>query len=71
MGVNKIDTGKMYEENEKFRQYVDKYCKTYKISAKEALEHALVKEVAESYAECSGKTEQRVVQEFKGNEGQG
>lgn len=71
MLANKIDTEKMYEENEKFRQYVDKYCNTYRISVQKALEHALVQEVAESYAECSGKEEQKVVHEFKGNEGQG
>ena len=51
MAADKIDTGKMYEENEKFRQYVDKYCNTYKISVQEALSHKLVQEVGKNYKE--------------------
>ena len=35
-----------YTSNADFRDYVNIYCKKHKISIEEALEHALVKEVA-------------------------
>ena len=33
-----------YKFNKRFRNYVDKYCKTRKISVEEALAHELVKQ---------------------------
>ncbi|MCM1057907.1 MAG: hypothetical protein NC517_09905 [Firmicutes bacterium] len=39
----------LYQNSERFRLYVDRYIKTYKISADEALRHKLVREVAWSY----------------------
>ena len=33
---------KFYEENNDFKKYVDKYCKTYKLNKEAALKHNLV-----------------------------
>ena len=48
-----MDTRKLYEENQEFKVYVDKYAEHYKgldgIPVKEALDHELVKAVAEFY----------------------
>lgn len=41
----------LYNNNEDFRQYVDRYCKTYNLSIEEALKHVIVGEVAKEYAE--------------------
>lgn len=68
MAANKIDTGKMYKENGKFRQYVDKYCNTYGVSAQEAITHALVQEVAISYQENITNGETKITTEFKSTE---
>lgn len=40
-----------YQFNRAFREYVDKYCKTYGVSVEEALKHELVKEVGRYYTE--------------------
>ncbi len=40
-----------YEDNEKFRRYVDRYCKNRGITTAEALKHKLVTEVRQSYEE--------------------
>ena len=40
-----------YRHNSEFRVYVDKYCKMHDITVEEALEHELVKQVAEQYRE--------------------
>lgn len=40
---------KMYQQNKDLREYVDRYCRTYELTVDEALDHALVREVAESY----------------------
>lgn len=39
----------LYQNSENFRSYVDKYCKNYDISVNEALDHIIVKAVAETY----------------------
>lgn len=44
---------KLYNENEDFKGYVDRYCKTQKIEVAEALTHALVMEVAEYYKDVA------------------
>lgn len=36
----------LYETNGDFREYVDRYCRCYRISVEEALNHKLVEEYA-------------------------
>ena len=43
---------KMYEENDAFRQYVDKYCTKHEIGPKTAFTHAMVKIIADYYREA-------------------
>lgn len=38
-----------YLKNSDFRSYVDKYCRTYRLTVHQALQHALVKAVYEMY----------------------
>lgn len=40
-----------YNSNPDFKDYIDKYCKQYKCTVEEALEHKLVKGVYEQYRE--------------------
>jgi hypothetical protein len=40
-----------YNTNQDFKEYVDKYCNTYKVTVEEALSHALVQEVEKMYKE--------------------
>lgn len=40
-----------YRHNKRFREYVDKYCAEREIDVKEALQHALVKQVFLMYTE--------------------
>lgn len=40
-----------YKYNKRFRDYVDKYCKTYGCTVEEALEHEIVKQVCKYYTE--------------------
>lgn len=44
-----MDYENLYNENADFRRYVDRYCGTYGYAAGEALDHALVQEVAGYY----------------------
>lgn len=44
----------LYESNADFRECVNRYCKTYNLTVEEALQHALVKEVAKLYIEKEG-----------------
>lgn len=48
-----MDLGLLYQENQEFRQYVDKYSKYYNegksIHVEEALKHKLVEQVADMY----------------------
>lgn len=46
-----MDYENEYRFNKAFRVYVDKYCKTYRVSVEEALEHQLVKDVCRYYSE--------------------
>lgn len=46
-----------YDRNADFKTYVDRYCKQYRLTVDEALEHDLVKQVAAQYRE---KEETRV-----------
>lgn len=45
-----MDYANEYRFNKAFREYVDKYCKTYGVSVEEALEHELVKNVCSYYS---------------------
>ena len=39
----------LYLSNRDFKAYVDRYCKTYSVSVEQALQHAIVKHVADYY----------------------
>lgn len=39
----------LYETNQDFKEYVDRYCMKHKITVEEALTHELVKEVGLMY----------------------
>ena len=39
----------LYEGNADFREYVNRYCRHYKLTVEEALQHAIVREVAKQY----------------------
>lgn len=49
--MNVINENDLYNKCEDFKEYVDKYCRTYKISLQEALLHKLVQEVGKNYKE--------------------
>lgn len=38
-----------YENNQEFKEYVDKLCKARKISKEEALQQAIIKEIYDYY----------------------
>lgn len=40
-----------YRHNNKFRQYVDKYCKSHQLTVDEALQHEVVRQVYLYYTE--------------------
>ena len=40
-----------YNTNQDFRDYVDRYCNTYKVTVEEALTYVLVQEVEKMYKE--------------------
>ena len=49
--MNVLNANELYNKCEDFKNYVDKYCSTYKISLQEALTHKLVQEVGKNYKE--------------------
>lgn len=49
-----------YNRSPKFKTYVDRYCQTHKLSAEEALSHALVQEVAKSYKKADAEEAARI-----------
>ena len=49
--MNVLNSNDLYNKCEDFKEYVDKYCRTYKISVQEALMHKLVQEVGKNYKE--------------------
>lgn len=55
-----------YESNSDFRDYVDRFCKTYEVSVDEALQHASVREAEKYYRE-----KEKAENENKCNVGQG
>ena len=44
-----------YNRNADFKMYVDRYCKQYRLTVDEALEHEIVKQVAAQYKESEDK----------------
>lgn len=46
-----IDYTAMYEQNEDFKRYVDRYCKKHRVSVDEALQHYLVRMAGRMYKE--------------------
>lgn len=44
-----MDTMEMYQKSKDFREYVDRFCATYKRTVEDALQLALVREVAVYY----------------------
>lgn len=47
-----MDLEKMYQTNDAFRGYVDRYCVKHEIDAKTAFTHAMVKSIAEYYKDA-------------------
>lgn len=45
-----INMQEMYDENDDFKKYVDKYCNKHHIFVKDALEFEMIKEVAIMYS---------------------
>lgn len=46
-----IDYTALYEQNEDFKRYVDRYCTKHRISVEEALQHYLVQMAGMQYKE--------------------
>ena len=49
----------LYNNNEDFKTYVDKYCQTRKVSLEVALSHITVQEVGKYYKENRNGTKDR------------
>lgn len=49
--MQNIDYTAMYEQNEDFKRYVDRYCVKHRISVAEALQHYLVQMAGRMYKE--------------------
>lgn len=48
-----VDYTAIYEQNEDFKRYVDRYCVKHKCTVEEALQHYLVRMVGRMYWESS------------------
>lgn len=46
-----LNLSELYNSNEKFRKYVDKYCALYRVTKEQAFEMMIVQMVAKQYAE--------------------
>lgn len=57
-----MDLGILYNENEKFRTYVDAYAAKHGLSSKEAMSHKIVQNVAEMYREPSDQIRSRAAE---------
>lgn len=51
--MQNIDYASLYEQNEDFKRYVDRYCTKHRISVAEALQHYLVQMAWRQYKEQS------------------
>lgn len=47
--MNVFSIKELHEGNKDFRDYVKSYCRTHSITIEEALQHAIVHEVAKQY----------------------
>lgn len=47
--MQNIDYTALYEQNEDFKRYVDRYCVKHRISVDEALQHYLVQAAGQIY----------------------
>lgn len=48
-----MDYRNLYNTNADFKRYVDKYCTKHRLTVDEAVEHSLVQNVGDMYAEDS------------------
>lgn len=48
-----IDYTALYEQNDDFKRYVDRYCVKHRISVEQALQHYLVQMAGRQYKEQS------------------
>jgi hypothetical protein len=53
MQMEPIDYTALYEQNEDFKCYVDRYCVKHRISVEQALQHYLVQMAGKMYKEQS------------------
>ena len=53
MQMEPIDYTALYEQNEDFKRYVDRYCVNHRISVEQALQHYLVQMAGKMYKEQS------------------
>lgn len=51
--MKQIDVKDRYQKDKNFREYVDRFCKTYNRTVEETLSLALVQEVASYYAKIA------------------
>ena len=51
-----IDYTALYEQNEDFKRYVDRYCTKHRVSVAEALQHYLVQAAGQIYKEQAETT---------------
>lgn len=49
--MQNIDYTALYEQNEDFKRYVDRYCTKHRISVADALQHYLVQMAGRMYKE--------------------
>lgn len=56
MQMEHIDYTALYEQNEDFKRYVDRYCTKHRISVDEALQHYLVRMAGRMYKEQAETT---------------
>ena len=61
-----VDLHEFYAKNDKFKQYVDKYCKTRHIDKETALSHEIVRQTAKYYDENKDAAEMPVITEMRG-----
>lgn len=54
--MNNIDYTALYEQNEDFKRYVDRYCTKHRVSVDEALQHYLVHIAGRMYKEQAKTT---------------
>lgn len=56
MQMESIDYTALYEHNEDFKRYVDRYCTKHRVSVAEALQHYMVQMAGRMYKEQAETT---------------